>query len=135
MGLTFKDFGIVLQEIEEYVNNVEPVPFPHKVASFPVKHPPNLQHPKSESRELLVRPEHIPEYLPLMRPDLEGINIGIFIIFSFIYTFQEHQNMHSKIVMIYYKYTIKTVSNRKKKDYLQIVLKKYISVNTLFLYK
>jgi len=71
LALTFKDFGIVLQEIEEYVNNVEPVPFAHKIAPFPVRHPPNLQHPKPESRELLVRPEHIPEYLPLMRPDLE----------------------------------------------------------------
>ncbi|KFM60789.1 hypothetical protein X975_13639, partial [Stegodyphus mimosarum] len=71
LGLTFKDFGIPLHQIEEYINNVEAVPFPHKVPSFPIKHPPNLQHPKPESRELLVRPEHIPDYLPLMHPDLE----------------------------------------------------------------
>ncbi|GFU29408.1 transcription initiation factor TFIID subunit 3 [Nephila pilipes] len=71
LGLTFKDFGINLQEIEEYINNVEPVPPPYKIASFPVKHPSNLQHPKPDSRELLVRPEHIPSYLPLMHPDLE----------------------------------------------------------------
>lgn len=72
LALTFKDFGIVLQEIEEYVNNVEPVPFVHKISAFPVKHPSNLHHPKPESREIHSRPEHIPEYLPLMRPDLEG---------------------------------------------------------------
>lgn len=77
LALTFKDFGIVLQEIEEYVNNVEPVPFAHKIAAFPVKHPSNLQHPKPESREILSRPEHIPEYLPLMRPDLEGKNLKL----------------------------------------------------------
>lgn len=71
LALTFKDFGIVLQEIEEYVNNVEPVPFVHKISQFPVKHSSNLQHPKPESREIHTRPEHIPDYLPLMRPDLE----------------------------------------------------------------
>ncbi|GBM95501.1 Transcription initiation factor TFIID subunit 3 [Araneus ventricosus] len=71
LGLTFKDFGINLQEIEEYINNVEPVPAPYKIAAFPVKHPSNLQIPKPDSRELLARPEHIPSYLPLMHPDLE----------------------------------------------------------------
>ncbi|KAF8792217.1 Transcription initiation factor TFIID subunit like protein [Argiope bruennichi] len=71
LGLTFKDFGINLLEIEEYINNVEPVPPPYKIAAFPVKHPSNLQIPKPDSRELLSRPEHIPSYLPLMHPDLE----------------------------------------------------------------
>lgn len=69
LGLTFKDFNIVLQEIEEYINNVESVPPVYKVAAFPVKHPSNLQHPKHDSRELSVRPDHIPSYLPLMHPD------------------------------------------------------------------
>ncbi|KAG8189598.1 hypothetical protein JTE90_018955 [Oedothorax gibbosus] len=73
LGLTFKDFGIVLQEIEEYINNVESVPPAYKIASFPVKHPSNLQIPKPDSRELLVRPEHIPSYLPLMHPDEEDL--------------------------------------------------------------
>lgn len=71
LGLAFRLMGIQLSELEEYVNNVEPVAFAHQVAAFPLAHKSNFQFPKPKSRAVAQRPEWIHEYLPLTHPEQE----------------------------------------------------------------
>lgn len=72
MGLAFKEMGISLNELEEYINNVEPVPFVHPVSKFPVKQSSQFHFPKEGCREVQHRPEWIHSHLPPAYPELEG---------------------------------------------------------------
>ncbi|XP_067129011.1 transcription initiation factor TFIID subunit 3 isoform X2 [Centruroides vittatus] len=71
LGLAFKELGILIQEMEEYANNVEPVAFAHKVSAFPVAHPSNLQSLKVENMESFHGSEWVHENLPESHHDLE----------------------------------------------------------------
>ncbi|XP_033746840.1 transcription initiation factor TFIID subunit 3-like [Pecten maximus] len=69
LGLAFGHLGIQLGELEDYVHHVDPLPFAHEVVSFPVPKRNNFQFPRSDSREVLQRDEHIPDHLPAMFPE------------------------------------------------------------------
>ena len=72
LGLTFEHLGIRLGELEEYVRQVDPIPFAHDVVSFPAPKRSNLQFPNPRSREIRQREEHVHEHLPYMYPGMEG---------------------------------------------------------------
>lgn len=71
LGLAFKELGILIQEMEEYANNVEPVAFAHKVSAFPVAHPSNIHNLKVENMELFHGSEWAHESIPEVHPELE----------------------------------------------------------------
>ncbi|XP_021356961.1 transcription initiation factor TFIID subunit 3-like isoform X2 [Mizuhopecten yessoensis] len=71
LGLAFGHLGIQLGELEDYVHHVDPLPFAQEVVAFPAPKRNNLQFPRYDSREVLQREEHIPEYLPAMFPEIE----------------------------------------------------------------
>ncbi|GAB6022995.1 hypothetical protein CHUAL_007086 [Chamberlinius hualienensis] len=71
IGLAFKDLGISLTELEEYISNVEPVPFAHPVPKFPVARNNQFNFPKENSREVSARPEWIDPHLPCVYPEVE----------------------------------------------------------------
>lgn len=72
VGLAFRNMGISLSELEEYVRHVEPLPFAHEIVQFPAPKRSNLQIPKPGHKELLSREEHIEDYMPLLYPTPEG---------------------------------------------------------------
>ncbi|XP_076343932.1 TBP-associated factor 3 [Tachypleus tridentatus] len=73
LGLSFKSKGVSLSELEEYINNVEPVPYAYKYPCFVVPNPSKLQFHKTTNKELLNRPEWVDKHLPPMHlePDEE----------------------------------------------------------------
>eukprot|EP00105_Crassostrea_gigas_P017532 XP_011435349.1 PREDICTED: transcription initiation factor TFIID subunit 3-like isoform X1 [Crassostrea gigas] len=71
VGLAFRNMGISLSELEEYVRHVEPLPFAHEIVQFPAPKKSNLQIPKPGHKELLSREEHIEDYMPLLFPTPE----------------------------------------------------------------
>ena len=73
IGLAFRHLIVSPSELEEYITNADPVPYAHDVVAFPVPKKNNLQFPKLGSREVATRDESIPEYMPLMHPELEGL--------------------------------------------------------------
>lgn len=80
LGLAFRDLGINLSELEDYVKHVDPLPFAHEVVAFPAPKENNLHFPKPNSREVVQRLEdedfeHIHEHLPPMYPEQEGNNL------------------------------------------------------------
>lgn len=72
MGLAFKDMGISISELEEYVEYVASVPCDILVPKYPVERESHLNLLKPGSREVVTRPVHIHEHLPAMHPQLEG---------------------------------------------------------------
>ena len=72
LELTFQDLGINLSELGDYLNQVDHVPFAHKLPAVPQARPPDLHFPKPNSRELAEREEHVYDYLPPMHPEWEG---------------------------------------------------------------
>ncbi|KAJ8301671.1 hypothetical protein KUTeg_020658 [Tegillarca granosa] len=71
LGLAFRHLGVQLNELQDFVQQVDPVPFAHETVSFPAPKKCNLRFPNPNSREIQNRDEHIPEYLPLMHPTPE----------------------------------------------------------------
>ncbi|XP_053437101.1 transcription initiation factor TFIID subunit 3-like [Nycticebus coucang] len=62
----FQLMGVSLHELEDYVHNIEPVAFPHRIPSFPVRKNNVLQFPRPGSTDADERKEHIPDYMPPM---------------------------------------------------------------------
>jgi transcription initiation factor TFIID subunit 3 len=72
LGLTFRDMGICVQELEEYVKYVNFGPVPSPVPKYPIPKEDHLNFLKPGSKEVVTRPVHIHEHLPPMNPLLEG---------------------------------------------------------------
>uniref|UniRef100_A0A2M4B8U2 Putative transcription initiation factor tfiid subunit 3 n=1 Tax=Anopheles marajoara TaxID=58244 RepID=A0A2M4B8U2_9DIPT len=66
LALAYRDIGINLPEMVEYIEFVDPIPLSLDVPRFPVPKETNLCFLKPGSKEVLTRPMHIPEYLPPM---------------------------------------------------------------------
>ncbi|KAJ3596124.1 hypothetical protein NHX12_002533 [Muraenolepis orangiensis] len=64
VGQAFRLLGVSLSELEDYVNNLEPVSFAHQTPLFPVTKNNFLQFPQPGARDAEERKEHIPDYLP-----------------------------------------------------------------------
>ncbi|KAL5015496.1 hypothetical protein ScPMuIL_009766 [Solemya velum] len=71
VGLAFQQFGVQLDEFEDYIRHMDPVPFANSVVAFPVPKQPNLQFPNPESKEIAQREEHVDPHLPPMFPGME----------------------------------------------------------------
>ncbi|XP_071557835.1 uncharacterized protein Taf3 isoform X4 [Temnothorax nylanderi] len=71
LGLTFQYMNIDIQELAEYVKNVDSVPCPIQVPKYPVRRENHLNFLKPGSREVVTRPVHVHEHLPAMHPDTE----------------------------------------------------------------
>ncbi|XP_072159909.1 uncharacterized protein Taf3 isoform X1 [Bemisia tabaci] len=69
--LAFNACGISIEELEEYVSQVAPVPCTHPVPKYPIDKESHLNLLKPGSREVVTRPVHIHEHLPAMHPQLE----------------------------------------------------------------
>ena len=74
MGLTFRDMGITIQDLSDYVCNVEPTSFHEDISKIPVAREHNLNFLKPGSHEVLSRPVHIHEHLPPMQHIFVGKN-------------------------------------------------------------
>lgn len=72
LGLAFQYMNIDIQELAEYIKNVDSVPCVIQVPQFPVKRENHLNFLKPGSREVVTRPVHVHEHLPAMYPDTEG---------------------------------------------------------------
>uniref|UniRef100_A0A182N1K8 PHD-type domain-containing protein n=1 Tax=Anopheles dirus TaxID=7168 RepID=A0A182N1K8_9DIPT len=66
LALAYKEVGINMDELMEYIQFVDPIPMPLEVPRFPLPKESNLNFLKPGSREVLMRPVHIPEYMPPM---------------------------------------------------------------------
>lgn len=72
LGLAFHEMGVNVEDLKEYVQYVDAVPFGHHVPKFPVPRDSHLNFLKPGSREVVTRPVHVHEYLPPMHPELEN---------------------------------------------------------------
>ncbi|KYB29652.1 hypothetical protein TcasGA2_TC014217 [Tribolium castaneum] len=72
LGLTFRDMGISVPELEEYVRYVNFAAAPSAVPKYPIPKEDHLNFLKPGSKEVVTRPVHIHEHLPPMNPLLEG---------------------------------------------------------------
>ncbi|CAH0561863.1 unnamed protein product [Brassicogethes aeneus] len=72
LGLAFREMGISIGELEEYVTYVNFSPPPALVPKYPIPKENNLNFLKPGSKEVVTRPVHIHEHLPPMYPLLEG---------------------------------------------------------------
>ncbi|ESO88898.1 hypothetical protein LOTGIDRAFT_125487 [Lottia gigantea] len=74
VGLAFQQMSVSLEELTEYINHVEPIPFAKETVAFPAPKRNNLQFSNPRSREILQhREEHVPAYLPHMFPGGKGL--------------------------------------------------------------
>lgn len=71
LGLAFQHMNIDIQELTEYIKNVDYVPSPITVPKFPIRRENHLNFLKPGSREVVTRPVHVHEHLPAMYPDTE----------------------------------------------------------------
>nr|ACJ13260.1 RE58915p [Drosophila melanogaster] len=72
--LSIKNLSINVQELLDYIGNVEPVGFIRDVPQFPIGKSVNMNFLKPGSAETLTRPVYIFEYLPPMQdPELREI--------------------------------------------------------------
>ncbi|KAM4573058.1 transcription initiation factor TFIID subunit 3 [Odontesthes bonariensis] len=60
----FRLLGVSLSELEDYVNNLEPVAFAHQTPLFPVSKNNLLQFPQPGARDAEERKDYIPDYMP-----------------------------------------------------------------------
>lgn len=60
----FQLMGVSVQELEDYIHNLEPVTFPHPIPAFPVSKHSVLQFPTPGSKDAEERRDYIPDYLP-----------------------------------------------------------------------
>lgn len=71
--------GVTIAELEDYVNNMEPVGFPQTIPQFPINKSSVLQFPaagfETDAREALrgERRDYIPEYFPPLVSLQEGM--------------------------------------------------------------
>ncbi|XP_016944177.2 uncharacterized protein Taf3 isoform X2 [Drosophila suzukii] len=65
--LSMKNLNINVQELLDYIGNVEPVGFTRDVPQFPIRKAVNMNFLKPGSAETLTRPVYIFEYLPPMQ--------------------------------------------------------------------
>lgn len=72
LGLAFRYMNIDIQELAEYVKNVDSVQCPVQVPHYPLRRENHLNFLKPGSREVVTRPVHVHEHLPAMYPDTEG---------------------------------------------------------------
>lgn len=68
LGLAFRDMGIDMNEILEYVSYVDPIVPAHDVPKYPIPKETHLNFLKPGSKEVLTRPVHIHEHLPPLNP-------------------------------------------------------------------
>ena len=68
VGLALTDAGMQPSELEEYVQNFDPVllPYSTKVPVFPLRRESKLNFLRPGSDEVLSRPVHVHEYMPPM---------------------------------------------------------------------
>ncbi|XP_012277504.1 transcription initiation factor TFIID subunit 3 isoform X2 [Orussus abietinus] len=71
LGLAFQHMNIDIQELVEYVRNVDSIPCAIEVPKFPVHRDNHLNFLKPGSREVVTRSVHIHEHLPAMYPNTE----------------------------------------------------------------
>lgn len=64
--------GVSVQELEDYIHNLEPVTFPHPIPAFPVSKHSVLQFPPPGSKDAEERRDYIPDYLPPIVSSQEG---------------------------------------------------------------
>ncbi|XP_061576986.1 transcription initiation factor TFIID subunit 3 isoform X1 [Cololabis saira] len=60
----FRLMGVSLGELEDYVNNLESVPFPQQTPLFPVSKNNVLQFPQPGARDVEERKDYIPDHMP-----------------------------------------------------------------------
>ena len=72
LGLAFQHMNISIEELSEYVRNVDSVQCPIPVPKFPIHRENHLNFLKPGSREVVTRPVHVHEHLPAMYPETEG---------------------------------------------------------------
>ncbi|KAM9377567.1 transcription initiation factor TFIID subunit 3 isoform 2-T2 [Pholidichthys leucotaenia] len=60
----FRLMGVSLSELEDYVNNLEPVAFTHQMPLFPISKNNLLQFPQPGVQDAEERKDYIPDYMP-----------------------------------------------------------------------
>uniref|UniRef100_A0A1B0G831 PHD-type domain-containing protein n=1 Tax=Glossina morsitans morsitans TaxID=37546 RepID=A0A1B0G831_GLOMM len=68
VALTLSSINVNLNELTDYINNVEPVPFVIEMPKFPRRKDSYLNFLKPGSKEVLTRPVHVHDHLPPMLP-------------------------------------------------------------------
>ncbi|XP_037925919.1 transcription initiation factor TFIID subunit 3 isoform X3 [Hermetia illucens] len=71
VGLAFRDLGVNIPDLLEYINNVDSVPCAVDVPHYPVRKESSLNLLKPGSKEVITRPVHIHEHLPPIFPEKE----------------------------------------------------------------
>lgn len=71
LGLAFREMGINIAELDEYVTYVNFCPPAQPAPKFPIAKENNLNFLKPGSQEVVTRPVHIHEHMPPMFPLLE----------------------------------------------------------------
>lgn len=71
VALAYREMKINFDELKEYMEYVDPIPFALPVPKYPIPKESHLNFLKPGSQEVLTRPMHIPEYLPPMQPEPE----------------------------------------------------------------
>ncbi|XP_063990504.1 transcription initiation factor TFIID subunit 3 isoform X2 [Diachasmimorpha longicaudata] len=71
LGLAFQHMSIDIEQLAEYVRNVDSIPCAVVVPHYPLPQENHLNFLKPGSREVVTRPVHIHEHLPAMHPDEE----------------------------------------------------------------
>lgn len=71
VALSLDSIKINVDELIDYINNVEPVSFAFDVPKFPVPKESSLNFLHPDSSEMMTRPKHIYSYLPpILPPDM-----------------------------------------------------------------
>ncbi|XP_052863387.1 transcription initiation factor TFIID subunit 3-like [Anopheles cruzii] len=76
LAMAYKDMGINLQEVMEYIQFVDPIPLALAVRRFPIPKDSQLSFMKPGSKEVLTRPVHIPEHMPPIFLEVENDDPG-----------------------------------------------------------
>ncbi|ODM89861.1 Transcription initiation factor TFIID subunit 3 [Orchesella cincta] len=66
VALGFKDMNVSIPELEEYLQNFEPIQSARQCPYFPVPRRTDLNFLRPGSQEVLTRPVHVHEYMPPM---------------------------------------------------------------------
>ncbi|XP_062538901.1 transcription initiation factor TFIID subunit 3-like [Armigeres subalbatus] len=71
VALAYREMGMSLTELQEYLQYVDPIERPFEVPKYPLPKESHLNFMKPGSKETLTRPVHIPEHMPPMLVDSE----------------------------------------------------------------
>ncbi|XP_055546353.1 transcription initiation factor TFIID subunit 3 [Wyeomyia smithii] len=71
VALAYREMGINLGDLQEYLQFVDPITRPFEVPKYPLPKDSHLNFLKPGSKEVLSRPVHIPEHMPPMLVDSE----------------------------------------------------------------